>query len=110
MKGTYFKTELCIRDTYISSVYELKELIEETKSDINNYEKRLMYLIGAGQEVVPDDWKEESDRFMEYRLREIMEEYTQDVLKLDKLKELLYIYEEAKNKGEEIDFKKLQSY
>lgn len=73
--GTDFKADIFLNSIVINNDSELDDLIRETEYDINEIKTRLnMYVASNPKDITPDEWKEESLRFLHTNVNELIDE------------------------------------
>lgn len=73
--GTDFNTNIFLNRIVINNDYELDDLIRETEYDIDEIKTRLnMYVASNPKDITPDEWKEESLRFLHTNVTELIDE------------------------------------
>lgn len=73
--GTDFNTNIFLNRIVINNDYELDDLIRETEYDLNEIKTRLnMYVASNPKDITPDEWKEESLRFLHTNVTELIDE------------------------------------
>lgn len=73
--GTDFKADIFLNRIVINNDSELDDLIRETEYDLNEIKTRLnMYVASNPKDITPDEWKEESLRFLHTNVNELIDE------------------------------------
>lgn len=73
--GTDFKADIFLNRIVINNDSELDDLIRETEYDLNEIKTRLnMYVASNPKDITPDEWKEESLRFLHTNVTELIDE------------------------------------
>ena len=73
--GTDFKADIFLNRIIINNDSELDDLIREAEYDLNEIKTRLnMYVASNPKDITPDEWKEESLRFLHTNVNELIDE------------------------------------
>lgn len=73
--GTDFNADIFLNRIVINNDSELDDLIRETEYDLNEIKTRLnMYVASNPKDITPDEWKEESLRFLHTNITELIDE------------------------------------
>jgi hypothetical protein len=87
--GTTFTADVFLNREVFSSNSDLEYKIEELKQAIEGYKKEIsMYVSANPKDIIPDGWKEDGLNFLIFKLKEIFENYEEDLIMLAKLEML----------------------
>lgn len=81
--GTTFRTDIYLSKTSFSSKVELDDTIKDLEQDIERHRKEIaMYASVNPKSIIPEDWKEDSITFLYNKVRDLLEMYEEDLIRL----------------------------
>lgn len=88
--GTSFKTEIYISRIVFENKGLLEDTIKETEKNIERSKQQiLMYASASPNDIISDDWKEESISFINIKVNDLLIQIEDDSVLLYKLNILL---------------------
>jgi len=93
--GTSFKTEIYISRIVFENKGLLEDTIKETERNIERSKQQiLMYASASPNDIISDDWKEESISFINIKVNDLIYQIEEDTELLYKLNLLLENFDE----------------
>lgn len=103
--GTTFKTDIYLNKTSFSSKIELDDTIKDLEKSIERYKQEIaMYTTSTPSSITPDEWKDDSITFLYNKLRDLLELYEEDLIRLHRF----YLLQDYLEENPEVEVSKLK--